>query len=365
MSASDTVKAFTDAAADAVAREIVGLRREAERERDVRAAEHSARLAQLDARLQSAADIERRLAERLAALRDGDPGQDGKDGKDGEPGANGVDGKDGIDGQPGRDGVDGKDGKDGEPGANGVDGKDGIDGQPGRDGVDGKDGIDGDPGRDGLDVSEIEVRQDASRLELAFTVGDATSLFEVELPSGPAGNDGRDGEPGKEGPRGKLTAATSWVDAVHYEGDVRTHGGATWQAARDTAKEPPHPDWICIAACGEHGKDGLSLNPRRLWAATEEYCRLDVVALNGGSFVALKDGPGECPGPGWMLLTQQGKRGERGEKGPKGDRGERGLPAPPVTALVVNDEGLLTLTNGDGSQVQCDLYPLLIKVSKH
>jgi hypothetical protein len=60
---------------------------------------------------------------------------------------------------------------------------------------------------------------------------------------------------------------------------------------------------------------------------TLEYRRLDVVARNGGSFVALKDAPGACPGSGWQLLASQGKRGvagERGERGPKGDPGLSG-----------------------------------------
>jgi hypothetical protein len=52
------------------------------------------------------------------------------------------------------------------------------------------------------------------------------------------------------------------------------------------------------------------------------YRRLDIVALNGGSFIALKDAPGPCPGPGWQLIASQGRRGGAGEKG------ERGLPGP-------------------------------------
>jgi len=51
------------------------------------------------------------------------------------------------------------------------------------------------------------------------------------------------------------------------------------------------------------------------------YRRLDVAALNGGSFIALKDAPGPCPGSGWQLLASQGKRGvagARGERGPTG-----------------------------------------------
>jgi hypothetical protein len=55
-----------------------------------------------------------------------------------------------------------------------------------------------------------------------------------------------------------------------------------------------------------------------------EYRCLDVVALNGGSFVALRDAPGRCPGSGWQLLTSPGKRGAAGQSGEKGERGERG-----------------------------------------
>ena len=59
-------------------------------------------------------------------------------------------------------------------------------------------------------------------------------------------------------------------------------------------------------------------------AARASYRRLDVVALNGGSFVALKDAPGPCPGPGWQLIASQGKRGAAGEKGERGERGPQG-----------------------------------------
>jgi hypothetical protein len=57
-----------------------------------------------------------------------------------------------------------------------------------------------------------------------------------------------------------------------------------------------------------------------------DYRRLDVVARNGGSFVALKDAPGPCPGSGWQLLASQGKRGVAGERGDRGERGPKGDP---------------------------------------
>ena len=61
---------------------------------------------------------------------------------------------------------------------------------------------------------------------------------------------------------------------------------------------------------------------------TADYRRLEVVARNGGSFVALKDAPGPCPGSGWQLIASRGKRGiagEKGERGPKGDPGLSGV----------------------------------------
>lgn len=284
------------------------------------------------------ANLERAVADRLATVKDGSDGKDG------------LDGKDGVDGH---------------------DGKDGADGLDGQDGVDGKDGADG---RDGRDVEDIEVLQDGATVEFAFRVGEVKSIFEVALPEGPAGRDGADGRDGKDGvdgergekgdpgAPGKLSLVAAWSNRVHYEGEVRTHGGGAWQALRDTAMAPPHDDWICVAERGRDGADGAGLNPRKLWVADQEYARLDVVAWNGGCFLALRDGLQEMPGTGdgWMRMASPGRRGERGEKG---ERGERGLPGPPVVEMTVDDEGLLTLRNADGSLVRCDLYPLLSRLS--
>jgi hypothetical protein len=48
---------------------------------------------------------------------------------------------------------------------------------------------------------------------------------------------------------------------------------------------------------------------------------LDIVIINGSTFVALKDRPGPCPGADWQLLAS---RGSRGDRGPKGERGLTG-----------------------------------------
>ncbi|MFD0948115.1 hypothetical protein ACFQ1E_17360 [Sphingomonas canadensis] len=306
--------------------------------------------------------LEQRLADRVAQVRDGEPGPAGRDGKDGEPvsdealeaavrtwlAANPP--------APGQPGPAGRDGKDGEPvsdealeaavrtwlAANPP-----APGQPGPAGRDGKDG------RDGRDLEHVQVDRDDGDLILSFSVGDIEYRYRVPLEPGPAGRDGVDGKDGK------LPAVRAWTPGVHHEGDVRTHAGASWQARCDTAQEPPGDDWVCLAERGAEGAPGRGFKALGLWQPDISYELNDVVALNGASFVAIRNEPGVCPGEGWRLLAQRGERGSRGEKG---DRGDRGPPGPRVEQLHVDGEGMLTLVNSDGSAVQCDLYPLLSKL---
>lgn len=219
---------------------------------------------------------------------------------------------------------------------------------------------DGDPGNDGQGIDNIAVVQDGATIELAFTRGGVTDEFTFELPAGPAGESIK-GDKGDDGAPGLLPIVEAWIDGVHYEGQVRSHDGGTWQAVRDTGRAPPHEDWICLAGRGADGENGLSLNPRGLWLADETYRRNDIVTLNSSSFAAVTDDPGPCPGDGWKLLAGQGKRGVPGDKGDKGDRGP---PGPSVAAIVVDDNGMLTLTHADGAEVQCDLYPLLSRLGR-
>jgi len=358
---------------------------------------------------------------------DGRAGVDGQDGKDADPEvmramvleavaaipapADGKDGRDGIDGRDGKDvdmdavrafvteavseipvpkdGLDGVNGKDGINGRDGADGRDGKDADPehtaalvreavatavaaipaAKDGEPGKDGLNG---KDGDGVEDITVVQNGAMLEIGFTVGDTRSVFEIELPAGPEGVPGRDGADGvngrdgldgKDGADGKLPEVKTWADGVYYAGDVVTFEGATWQALRDTGRTPTTADWVCIAARGVDGRDGRSLKILGTWSAEETYGELDVVTLNGGAFVARCDDPGPCPGAGWQLMAAQGKRGAPGERG-VGERGEPGRAGPPVVAASINDQGLLTLVNGDGSTVECDFYPVLAKIDR-
>lgn len=131
---------------------------------------------------------------------------------------------------------------------------------------------------------------------------------------------------GSEGPPGKLPVAKQWREKVYYEGDVATHGGATYQAIRDTGREPPHDDWALIAARGEDAPVGEVCG---LYDETRKYCKFDLVASNGSEWRAKYDDPGPIPGNGWELAAKVGKPGRPGDAGPKGDPGIIGKSGPP------------------------------------
>jgi hypothetical protein len=136
------------------------------------------------------------------------------------------------------------------------------------------------------------------------------------------------GPAGPVGPAGKLPIAKEWTrETVFYDGSVVIYDGGAYQALRDTG-EPPDNDahWQCLAA---PGRDGKSIRHRGTFKEGSDYTAFDAVALNGGSFLALRDKPGPCPGPGWQLLAAPGKRGVAGERGSQGDRGPAGIAGPP------------------------------------
>jgi hypothetical protein len=59
------------------------------------------------------------------------------------------------------------------------------------------------------------------------------------------------------------------------------------------------------------------------------YGFLNIVALNGSSFIARRDNPGPCPGDGWQLIASAGRPGKPGVKGERGEPGQRGERGPP------------------------------------
>ena len=141
---------------------------------------------------------------------------------------------------------------------------------------------------------------------------------------GEPGERGVPGERGAAGAPGRLSAAKAFVEgAVHYEGDVVLALGGTWQARCDTARAPPHDDWLCIAA---KGRDAATPHVRGTFDQAAVYRHLDIVALGGSSFIARRDQPGPCPGEGWQLIASAGKPGIKGPKGEPGERGEAGAP---------------------------------------
>jgi integrin beta 3 len=143
------------------------------------------------------------------------------------------------------------------------------------------------------------------------------------IPGAP-GEAGERGERGADGPAGKLPPLRVWTEGVHYEGNVVSCAGSTWQAMRDTAREPPHEDWTCLAAAGVDGRDAPVGEVCGLYDAARKYKGFDLVAYDGGEWRAKHDDPGRLPGPGWALSAVQGKRGAKGEAGPRGPSGAAG-----------------------------------------
>lgn len=310
--------------------------------------------------------LERLVTDRLALVKDGRDGKDGVDGRDGRDAkdANPIEvanmlfdlmpvPKDGDPGPAGPRGDRGDDGKDSDPEliarlvaeavANIPAPKDGERGEPGIPGERGDKGDQGERGADGASVA------------------------------GPAGERGEPGEKGDRGEQGlagiagapgKLPIIRAWSDEIHYQGDVVAHGGATYQASRDTGRSPPHEDWICLASAGRDGLDGRSFEILGTYKADGEYRALNVVALNGGAFVAKRDEPGPCPGDGWQLIASQGKQGKPGERGAIGPKGDRGMAGPAVSGLEIDGDGLFRLKNGDGTAVDVDLYPILSQLTR-
>jgi hypothetical protein len=90
------------------------------------------------------------------------------------------------------------------------------------------------------------------------------------------------------------------------------------------------------------------------------YNYLDIVAMNGSSFVALKDRPGDCPGDGWQLLASAGRRGPKGERGLQGRTGAIGST---LRWLSFDSQCMaLIVTLADGSQTTIPLKALFTDI---
>ena len=296
--------------------------------------------------------LENEVSQRLAELqngKDGRDGQDGKDGPQGPPGEKGDQGEVGAQGEQGAQGESGPRGAQGEAGETII----GPAGPLGPQGEKGEKGLDGAPGPAGAvgPAGAIGPAGQAGAIGPAGPIGatgeSGESIVGPIGPAGPAGKDGAPGLKGDTGPQGlpgKLSQVKAWTDRVHYEGDIVVHKGGTYQANRDTAREPcvsadqTMADWSCLAAPGVDGKDGVdgrSLNVRGTYDASETYSALDIVTLNSSWFVARHDNPGTCPGSGWKS-GPVGKTGKPGERGPAGPKGEQGPPGREVVGWQID-----------------------------
>jgi hypothetical protein len=344
-----------EALRSALGQVIADQRREWRRERELMESQSRETIAELRARV---VELERKTEEtvstRLAVVRDGVDGKDGLPGPSGdrgEPGAPGEPGPPGAIGEIGPAGPVGPPGQPGEPGLGvvGPQGETGAAGSPGPQGDRGEPGVPGARGEPGLPGEKGEPGERGT--------------------DGIAGRDGADGivgavgERGPEGPPGKLSIVRNWEDGVYYEGEVVTRDGATYQALKDTGRVPPHDDWICIAS---RGQDAKGFDIRGTFNVDANYYEKDIVALNGGSFIALKDDPGICPGVGWQLLTSPGKKGKDGNVGPRGERGERGLRGDDGAGIIGGvfdaEQMKLVLSRSDGGIIDVDMYDFAIAI---
>lgn len=312
----ETLNRYIDGATDVLSRTIVAFQREAERERQLRDAQFAVRMAELGSKIQTVEELERRLADRLTTIKDGNDGR-----------SVGIDDVRPVVKEYVEHVLAGWD----RP-------KDGAsvtvdDVEPVlRDMVEAAVARipapkDGEPGKDGASVDLELVRQwiadavalippapagkDADPEMVASLVGEKVREAVDALPPPEKGEKGDKGDPG---PAGSLPLVEVWQDRVYYQGEVCSLGGAVFQACKDTGKEPGHPDWRCIV---ERGTDGA-------------------------------DGDKGDPGP----AGKQGKAGPRGERGAGAVRSR------------LSEDGQHMITNfSDGSEVVCDLYPVFSRIA--
>ena len=150
---------------------------------------------------------------------------------------------------------------------------------------------------------------------------------------------------------------------VYYEGEVVVRDGSTFQALRNTGNSVTHPDWICLARADRDGRDGSTPEVRGTFDVREDYKILDIVAMNGASFIAKRDRPGVCPGDGRQMMSRQGKpgrKGEAGERGPRGEKGDRGPPAemPQFVGARIDENYNLLRILSDGTKEILPLRPV-------
>jgi len=161
---------------------------------------------------------------------------------------------------------------------------------------------------------------------------------------------------------GKLPVAKTWQpESVTYQAEFVSHGGALFQAKRDTAQAPGGEDRVCVARAGVDGVDGHSPRLRGGFDAHERYRRFDIVTCYDNCYIACRDDPGlpGHDGDAWQLIAK-GTRGPSGDVGPRGRKGERGAPGEDAPTIVnwtldpVHYRAVPTMSNGTQGAVLFD-----------
>lgn len=188
------LKAFTDAAADAVARTLSNVTKEAERAEQLRQAEHRAFMAE---QRETVSALIRTVEERLATVKDGKDGDRGEKGDEGPAGPKGDQGPGGLDG------------------SNGADGRDGTD----------------------ADMDALQRRLE----ELVAAI--------------PAPQDGKDGADGKDAYAGEVKGVFS-EEETYLARDIVKFDGSSWIAKTDEPGPIPGDGWVQLASKGKRGDRG-------------------------------------------------------------------------------------------------------------
>ena len=186
----------------------------------------------------------------------------------------------------------------------------------------------------------IDNKIEALGYRMRELVGELVAAIEVkDGEPGPAGVAGETGQPGLQGIQGE-----PGPDGKDGAPGV---AGETGQPGLQGIQGEPGPP-------GEKGEAAVATPWRHRRAydpAATDYLAGDVVALDGGSSVALVDNPGPCPGDGWAQLTQRGKNGKPGERGQRGEAGRDGVG---IDDLFV-ERGMLVVLLTDGRHKELPL----------
>ena len=113
--------------------------------------------------------------------------------------------------------------------------------------------------------------------------------------------------------RGELEAATAklGVDMRELSAGLRT--------------ELAHVETELSRRATNRETENAGFRLRGAYQSDQDYDRLDVVTVEGSSYIARQGSPGPCPGDGWRTLARAGSTGPQGERGPTGERGLPGL----------------------------------------